>query len=367
MINTLYIEREIAEHPRAKAIIARFPNCRQVPIERYGDVFNQSSQNFRQQKQQPALILAKKHGKRVLPTPPGYHIGGKRNYYFSHMMNCVYDCRYCFLQGMYRSGNYVVFANFDDFFDDIRSTSEEDPHNPAWFFSGYDCDSLALNPMTEFTNEALDQFATMPHAFMELRTKSTQIRPLLKRDPVPNVVVAYSLSPAQIASAHEHKAPSLEKRIQALKDLQDAGWTVGLRFDPILYADNFKDLYTELFDQTLDALDVSAIHSVSLGPFRLPKPFYKRMIRLYPDSDLLAQPMRTKTAMVSYHEDTESELLSFCENELLKRINKDQYFPCVSISNPMNLATVDSQTPEPHTANAGQSLHQLAKRTEPQT
>lgn len=367
MISTLYIEREIADHPRAQAIMARFPNCRHISIERYGDVFNQSAQNFRQQKQQPALILAKKHGKRVLPTPAGYHIGGQRNYYFSHMLNCVYDCRYCFLQGMYRSGNYVVFANFDNFFDDIRSVSEEDPSTPAWFFSGYDCDSLALNPVTEFTNEALDQFATMPNAYMELRTKSTQIRPLLKREPVPNVVVAYSLSPATIAEAHEHKTPSLLKRLQALKELQDAGWTIGLRFDPILYAQNFKSLYTELFNQTLDTLDVSAIHSVSLGPFRLPKPFYKRMIRLYPDSKLLAQPMQTKTAMVGYTQETENELLSFCQEQLLKRISKEQYFPCVSISNPITLATDDFQTPELDTSNNKKSLHELAKRLEPQT
>jgi len=126
MISTLYIERDIAQHPRAVSIMARFPKSRQVSIDRYGDVFNQPAQNFRQQKQYPALILAKKHGRCVLPTPPEYHIGGSRNYYFSHMLNCVYDCRYCFLQGMYRSGNYVVFANFDDFFSDIRSISEED-------------------------------------------------------------------------------------------------------------------------------------------------------------------------------------------------------------------------------------------------
>ena len=337
MISTLYIERDIESHPKAQAIAARFPKARQIPIDRYGDVFNQSAQDFRQQKQQPALILARKHGRRVLPTPADYHIGGKRNYYFSHMLNCVYDCRYCFLQGMYRSGNYVVFANFDDFFEDIRITSEEDPTTPAWFFSGYDCDSLALNPVTEFTDSVLDHFETLPNAYLELRTKSTQIRNLLKRQPIPNVVVAYSLSPEAIAQAHEHKAPPVHKRIQALQDLQQAGWRVGLRFDPILYADNYQSLYTDLFEQTFAALNVDTIHSVSLGPFRLPKPFHKRMIRLYPDSTLLAQPMRTNTPMVSYPTDMEQELLGYCETELLKHIQKNQYFPCVSISNPMGL------------------------------
>ncbi len=349
MISTLYIEREIAEHPRTQAIVQRFPKSRQISIDRYGDVFNQPAQDFRQQKQAPALILAKKHGRRVLPTPPGYHIGGSRNYYFSHMLNCVYDCRYCFLQGMYRSGNYVVFANFDDFFSDIRATCEEDTQTPSWFFSGYDCDSLALNPVTAFTDEALNEFERLPNARLELRTKSTQIRSLLKRSPVSNVVVAYSLSPSAIAEAHEHKTPSLEKRLQALQELQQAGWTIGLRFDPILAADNMQTLYGDLFRQTFSALDVDSIHSVSLGPFRLPKPFYKRMIRLYPESQLLAQPMNTKTAMVGYPANAEQDMLGFCQQEILKYIQPHQFFPCVSITNPVQAvdSSVTSATTEP--------------------
>ena len=28
------------------------------------------------------------------------------DWYFSHMLNCLYDCRYCFLQGMSRNHCY---------------------------------------------------------------------------------------------------------------------------------------------------------------------------------------------------------------------------------------------------------------------
>ena len=30
------------------------------------------------------------------------------------MYNCIYDCRYCFLQGMYSSANFVLFVNFEE-------------------------------------------------------------------------------------------------------------------------------------------------------------------------------------------------------------------------------------------------------------
>ncbi|MFK7861718.1 MAG: radical SAM protein [Granulosicoccus sp.] len=326
-MDTLYIENAVREHPRTQTITQRFPRARIIPIERYGDVFNATSQNFRHQKNNPSLILASKPGRRVLPTPPGYHIGGKHNYYFSHMLNCVYDCRYCFLQGMYQSANYVVFINEEDFFTDMDDITHQHGDD-VWFFSGYDCDSLALDPITGFADSCLEYVKQNPHAHLELRTKSTQIRPLLKQAALPNVVVAYSLSPEPVVKAEEHGTPSLVKRLDALKRLQDTGWKIGLRFDPLLYADDFERLYGDMFDQVFDLLDMSAVHSVSLGVFRLPKGFHKKLVRLYPDAKLLAAPITARDGMMSYPEETEQTMRSFCQQKLEQTIRPDQFFPC---------------------------------------
>ena len=101
MIDTIYIEKEIRKHPRTLGILSKFRNVRTIAIDRYGEVFNRKNQNFRIQKKNPCLILAKKHKGFVLPAPEGFGIGSSKNYYFSHMYNCIYDCNYCFLQGMY--------------------------------------------------------------------------------------------------------------------------------------------------------------------------------------------------------------------------------------------------------------------------
>jgi len=326
-MDTLYIERDVLEHPSTLAIVKRYPHARQVQIERYSDVFNAAGQNFRHQKSNPALVLARKNGIRLHPTPPGYHIGGKHNFYFSHMMNCVYDCRYCFLQGMYQSGNYVVFVNNEDFFEDIHSTAQSFEQE-SWYFSGYDCDSLALDPITNFVDSSLAFFEQQPKANLELRTKSTQIRPLLKRQALPNVVVAYSLSPQPIVTAEEHGTPSLEKRLQALKTLQDQGWKIGLRFDPLLYADNFETLYGEFFDQVFSTLKMNQVHSVSVGLFRLPASFHKRLIKLYPHEKLLAAPIEKRGSMISYPENIESRLRDFCLQRLDGVIDSSQLYPC---------------------------------------
>jgi len=354
MSGLVYLERDVREHPTAQAILERARPDSVVEIDRYGEVFNPKSQNFRAQKQNPALIVARKHGKHILPTPEGYGIGGERNYYFSHMMNCIYDCRYCFLQGMYQSANHVVFVNYNDFFQQIGETAKEHADEAVWFFSGYDCDSLALEPVTRFMGHCLDYFATAqpeaagspepdssgektagippapPNAHLEIRTKSTQIRDLLAREPLANCVVAYSLSPQAIVQELEHRTPTLAKRLDALKKLQDQGWPIGLRFDPLIAAENFEPLYAEMFDEVFATLDADRIHSVTLGTFRLPKPFYRKVIRLYPHEPMFAvdmQPAGTKSIM-AYPETLETGMINYCTNRILEHIDNARFFPC---------------------------------------
>ncbi len=247
------------------------------------------------------------------------------------MMNCLYDCRYCFLQGMFQSANYVVFVNFDDFFDSIKEKQTELGNENGWFFSGYDCDSLALEPVTHFFDAALNTFEDMPNAWMELRTKSTQIRHLLKREALPNCVVAFSLSPQSIIESLEHKTPSLEKRLKAASHLAERGWPIGLRFDPIIVVDDYRKQYAELFSRTVEAIPENTIHSVSLGPFRLPKPFHKKLTQLYPEEPLFATDVRISDNMVSHGEENEQEMLHFCKTEILNRVSEDIFFPCVEL------------------------------------
>lgn len=328
MINMLYIEEAVLDHPRVEALRARLGHRPQVVIKRWGEVFNRKAQSFSLQKQNPSLILAEKHDGFVLPAPEAYNIGSQHNYYFSHMQNCVYDCRYCFLQGMYRSAHYVLFVNYESFFEEIARLANVHQNQEVHFFSGYDCDSLALEPVTAFADYALDQFSGYANAVIELRTKSTQIRSLMHREPLSNCVIAMSLSPQVIVDALEAKTPSLQKRLGALSDLQQRGWKIGLRFDPVIYDVNFKVSYASLFEQVFRTLDSRALHSVSLGVFRMPKVFYDRITRLYPNEPLLAWRLSQSNGKVSYDPDIAEELMDYCRRQLLLYIDEYQLYLC---------------------------------------
>ncbi|HBL27051.1 MAG TPA: DNA photolyase, partial [Acidobacteria bacterium] len=237
----IYVEEEILSHPRTLQVCERFPDAEVVPCARAGEVFLRKGQSFRLQKRSPSLILAKKQRGFLTEAPAGFGFPGARNLILSHMQNCIYDCRYCFLQGMHRSAHYVLFVNYEDFLwameERIRSAAAGEV---LWFFSGYDCDSLALEPVTRFAAGFVPFFGRFPQAFLELRTKSTQIKSLLEMEALPNVIVAFSFTPEEVQRSLEHLTPPVDRRLRAMAKLQERGWKLGLRFDPVIYCEGYR-------------------------------------------------------------------------------------------------------------------------------
>lgn len=329
MVDIIYIEDEVADHPRTLALLERFPKATRIPCRRYTEVFNLRAQNFRLQKKRPAMILAKKHGTSVLPTPPEYNIGADRNYYFSHMLNCLYDCRYCFLQGMYQSAHYVLFVNFEDFETEIDDTLSlpENEGRQLCFFSGYDCDSLAMESVTGFADHFLPFFEQRPQAWLELRSKSINTAALSRREPLPNVIVSFTLSPDVIAREVEHGAPSLERRLNRVQSLTVQGWVVGLRFDPLIPWPDYQSLYPEFFDKVFSQIPPESVHSATLGPMRFPSAMYDRIVKLYPDDKLFARfPFDKKNGQATFPPAMEEELVNTVGNALSDHLPPGKIF-----------------------------------------
>jgi len=314
MTKLIYVERSIREHARTIMIYSKFPTAKIIEIEHYGEVFNRNNQSFRIQKNNPALILARKKNSRVLPVPKGLEVE-KSSYYFSHMLNCIYDCRYCFLQGMFRSSNYVIFVNYEDFQEDIMKKAN-DHNGQAFFFSGYDCDSLAMDPVTNFTESFLPIFKKLKHSKLELRTKSSQIRSLLQIEPQFNVVCSFSLNPEEIINLFEQKTPSLKTRIECIKKLSSVGWKIGLRFDPIIVTNNFKKIYEKLFFDVFSNIQIENIDSITVGTFRLSSDQYKRMTKDRPD-EWLYQTINSKpNSRFGYHAALDKRVIYWTKRRL---------------------------------------------------
>ena len=80
MINQIYIENEVKDHPRVQSILKKFQKKSPIYVDRYASVFNKKNQNFRIQKKYPSLILAQKKNGYFLQTPSDFGIGNSNNF-----------------------------------------------------------------------------------------------------------------------------------------------------------------------------------------------------------------------------------------------------------------------------------------------
>ncbi len=329
MINTIYVENEIKDHSRTLSILSKFKRSRIIYINKYSEIFNKKKQSFRLQKKDPLLILAKKYNNLVLKAPEGFGIGASKNYYFSHMYNCIYDCKYCFLQGLYSSANYLVFVNYEDFLNQIKNLVTRNKSKSITFFSGYDCDSLAMEKVTSFADFFLKNYLENKNITYEFRTKSLQINPFLKNKPSENIIIAYSLLPGDLAQKFDIKAPAINLRIKSLKQLTSLGWKIGLRFDPLIYNNNWKISYKELISTILDEINTNYLHSVSFGSLRFPKQIFNTISTMYPGDELFSHNFKKRDNVYSYKDEVEKEMSSYCKNLIYKKVKKDvQIFTC---------------------------------------
>ena len=329
MIETIYIENQVKNHFRTKKILSKLnKNVDVIYCDHYGEIFNIKSQNFRVQKNKPALILAKKDGKKLHEIPKNFGIGGDKNYYFSHMLNCIYDCEYCFLQGKHMSAHYLLFINYEDFFLEIKKKLKINNSQKNYFFSGYDCDSLALDGITGFVDYFLPIFKKNKNAVLEIRTKSIQINKILKYKPFNNCVIAFSFTPENISKLVEHKVPSVKKRIDVMKKLVEKGWKIGLRFDPIVPACNFGKIYEELFKKIANSIPEKNIHSISFGMMRFPKKMFKKIIKENNDTKINNLSFENRNGIYTYSKVNEKKFENIIIGKLNKHLKNVPVFNC---------------------------------------
>lgn len=319
----IYIEKEALNYPLTDSILSHFNNPVIIDIDHYKDVFNQTCQNFFLQKQTPALILAVKHGELIYPgAKVCQNFGNDHFYYTSNIMNCVFDCDYCYLGGMYPSGNIVIFVNQEDIFHRVDNLLK---NHPVYLCISYDTDLLALEKLTGFVKNWTDFACQRPDLKIEIRTKSADTCFFSEFSTEKNIIFAWTLSPDEIISSYEHKTPSLTHRINAINHAIQKGYTVRLCFDPMIYTKDYEQIYSHMYETVFKNIDASKILDVSLGLFRISSSYLKNMRKGRP-GEISAYPYTCTDGVMSYEKEKSDKMLNFARLEISKYFNPDLIF-----------------------------------------
>lgn len=305
LFSHLYVEKKAADHPITRRIMEKFDRSRIVWIDHYKEVFNRSGQDFAAQSSAKKLILARREGKFLhCGSPYSDGFGHERFFYASTLMGCLYDCDYCYLQGLYPSANTVLFVNLEEAFAELLPHLDE----PTLVATSYDTDTLAIESLTGQTREWMAFAAEHENLHLEIRTKSANFKPLRGLVPNGRCVLAWTLSPQSIIDRYEHATPSLDARLNAAREAMDAGWKVRLCIDPILHTDDFARLYTDLIDTVFATLDPRTIEHLTLGSFRMAQNHLRALKKLR-RSDVAFYPYEVRDDMATYPEAVETEIL----------------------------------------------------------
>ena len=285
----IYVESQSIESDIAEQSFKRFPKAKIIEIEDYKKIFNRNGQDFQIQKLSTKLILAKKQPPFIYPATDIIQDSGFRNFYYcTPILNCIYNCEYCFLQGMYSSANIVVFTNTEEVKDAVKKQILERkyPDEPLLLSLSYNTDILALENILPLTKQWINFANNTDDLFMEIRTKSGLTSSFNKLKPSEKILFAWTLSPNNVIQKYEHKTPLLERRIKSIQKIVDSGWPVRLSFDPILIYPNWKEDYKQMFERIKESISGDKIFDITIGVFRMSEDFFHRIKKTKPHSDL---------------------------------------------------------------------------------
>jgi DNA repair photolyase len=285
----IYVEEAAFHYPLADRILSDFSSSQVVRLSNYKHFFNRPRQDFQLQKRSPKLVLAIKQPPFLYEASSLCQSFGNLNFYYTTpMLNCSFNCAYCYLQGMYNSANIVIFVNQADFFNATREAVDNRRHlDKALHLSiSYDTDLLEFERHTGLCKDWLEMAARETDMSIELRTKSAAYSSIDSIKPPGNAILAWSLSPEKVIKKYENMCPSLNKRLDSISAAIDNNWKVRLCFDPVIPIDNWRSEYKQMIELIFKKIPAKKIHDVSIGSFRMGKTHYDRVKKSRPDCDL---------------------------------------------------------------------------------
>ena len=281
----LYIEEEAFGYPMTERIRNCFPDASVIRISRYGELFDRPRQSYLEQYPSRNLILAVRHGTVIYPGAPVCQSFDQRWFYYcTPAMNCVYNCSYCWLKGMYQTANLVIFVNQEYFLEETEKLLME---HPAYLCLAYETDLVPLEPMTGI----LSQWAQ-----------------------------------AAIFDSMEQGTGTMEQRIRAAETAAEAGFRIRLCFDPMIRFPGWKAAYEDLIAACRKSIPPESIRDCSIGTFRISASYLQNMRKRFPDSAVVQYPYETSNGYCHYPASVKEEMEQYLLSLLKGYVSEKQIY-----------------------------------------
>jgi len=238
--------------------------------------------------------------------------------------NCPFECTYCFLQNYLNDGMTKVVSDVGALMSEVRSKITAEPGRLFRIGTWELGDSLALEAGTGQAASLIREFRGLGNAVLELKTKSDRVDNILRVEHKGKTVVSWSLNTEYITGAEELGTAPLERRLEAMRKAADAGYLIGLHFDPMILHDGWERGYGTLVKRVFETVPPERVAWISIGSLRFNPEMKKKIENNYPESRLTyAEMVLGDDAKMRYVKPVRVEMYRSLYVEIRKYISQE--------------------------------------------
>lgn len=240
----IYYEKNIESYQLGKELLQKYKEVPKIEIESHNAIEE----------------MRKKENKEFLNMKSNLIIGVRKTHKFieNHKISdflvpytssgCIAACMYCYLVCNYNKCAYLrLFVNREEMLDKIIKVSNKSEKNLT-FEIGSNSDLILENTITGNLVWTIENFNS-ERGMLTFPTKFDMVDDILSLNHQGKIIIRMSVNPEEIINNVEFGTSRLKGRIQAINKLKEAGYKVGILIAPVIFVDNWKELYLGLIQR----------------------------------------------------------------------------------------------------------------------
>lgn len=252
--SAIYFEKNIENYYLGKQLLEKYNDTPKIEIENHNNIEE----------------MRKKSNSEFLKMKTNLIIGVRKTHKFveNHKVSdylvpytssgCIASCMYCYLVCNYNKCAYMrLFVNREEMLDKIIKTANKS-EKELTFEIGSNSDLILENTITNNLVWTIENFKNVKKGKLTFPTKFSYVDDLLPLNHNKKIIIRMSVNPEFIINNVEFGTSRLRNRIEAINKLVEADYDVGILIAPVIFLENWKELYHDLIIYLSETLSEKA-------------------------------------------------------------------------------------------------------------
>ncbi len=249
---------------------------------------------------------------------------------------CPLDCTYCYLQSyLKKNPTLKLYTNTSDLFKELEELFIASPNRLFRVGTGELIDSLVWDDLTASSIDFISFFSKFKNAVLEFKTKDNGVSNILKAKDINagNIVVSWSVNAKTVTTLDEKNTASLDERLEAARDVAEAGYRVGFHFDPVVHFNGWESEYTETINKVFKSVPKEKLAWVSISTLRYKPELQTMMKHRFPESKLpFGEQLLSEDSKLRYIQPIRFKLTRFIWDKIKEKDADVPVYMCMETS-----------------------------------